>query len=187
MTSYLIEAEEKQPSDEDPPVAIARPPRPEHRRVYTSLVFTTAILVGTVVAVYLAFPARHHVFATSVAAEHRAATPAWELVAPSPAELRAWTIGVVGASAPLPPRLDATTAVGAESLVVLSRRVALVRLRHGADDLTYAVSRGHGVSPRSSRTDGPLRIIEWRTGPWAVVAIGPDATSASWKPILGAP
>jgi hypothetical protein len=183
VSSYLIEAEETKPSDEDPPVAVPRPPRPEHRRVYTSLILTTAILVGTVVAVYMLFPARHHVLATSATTHHRTPTTSWELPAPTAAELRAWSIGVLRGEAPLP----AAPAIGAQTIEYHSRNAALVRLHAGADEITYVIARAAGVSPASSRVDGELRVVEWRRGPWAMVAIGPDATSASWKPIVNAP
>jgi hypothetical protein len=186
MSSILIETDEHRPDDEDPPIAVPRPPRPEHRRVYTSLLFTVAILAGTVVAVYLSFPARHHVLATAAVDRHRTPAVTWELRTPTPAELRAWLIGVVGGEAPLPPALVQTTVIGAETIFVLGRRTALVRLHAGADDVTYVVTRARGVAPRTSRRDGDLRIFEWRRGPWALVAVGPDATAPTWSPLIGA-
>jgi hypothetical protein len=186
VSSILIETEVQRPEDEDPKVVVPRPPRPEHRRVYTSLLFTSAILVGTVVAVYLMFPARHHVLATSAVEHHNAPATAWELPAPTPPELRAWMIGVVGEDAPLPPALDRTPAIGAQSVQVLGRRAALVRLHAGTDEITYVVARARGVGPRSSRKSGDLRVIEWRRGPWALVVVGPEATAATWRPLVGA-
>lgn len=187
MSSILIETDQERADDADPPVAIPRPPRPEHRRVYTSLIFTIAILVGTVVAVYLLFPARHHVLATAAVAHHRAPPATWDLPSPTPAELRAWLIGVVGDDAPLPPSLDRTPAIGAEAITVLGRRAALVRLRAGTDDLTYVVARARGVGPRWTHRDHDLHILEWRSGSFALVVVGPDATAATWMPLVGAP
>lgn len=187
MSSILIETDEERADDVDPPVAISRPPRPEHRRVYTSLFFTIAILAGTVFAVYWLFPERHHVLATSAAAHHRAPPTAWDLTSPSPGELHAWLIGVVGENAPLPPSLDRTPAIGAETVTVLGRRAAMIRLRAGTDEITYVVARARGVGPRWSHKDSDLRLVEWSTGPWARVVIGPDATSATWMPLVGAP
>jgi hypothetical protein len=186
VSSILIETDEHRPDDEDPPVAVPRPPRPEHRRVYTSLLFTVAILAGTVVTIYLSFPARHHVLASTVVARHRAPAVAWELPAPTPAEVRAWMIGVVGGEAPPPPGLARMQVIGAESITVLGRRTALVRLHAGPDEITYSAARARGVAPRASRKDGDLRIFEWRRGPWALVAVGPDATTATWAPLVGA-
>lgn len=183
----LIEVEEPRADDEDPKEAVPRPPRPEHRRVYTSLIFTVAILVGTVVAIYVLFPARHHVLATTAAERHREPTVEWQLPAPSPAELHAWMIGVVGEGAPLPPDLARFHPIGAEAIDVLSRRAALVRLHVGKDELTYVVQRARGVSPKLSRKEGDLRVLEWRKGPWTLVAVGADATAATWRPLLGAP
>jgi hypothetical protein len=186
VSSILIETDEERADDEDPPVAVPRPPRPEHRRVYTSLLFTAAILIGTVVAVYWLFPARHHVLATSAVEHHRTPSVAWELPAPTPAELRAWMIGVAGENAPLPPGIERTPAIGAHAVQVLGRRAALVRLHAGADEITYLVTRARGVAPRSSRKVDDLRVVEWRQGPWALVVVGPDATAATWRPLVGA-
>ena len=184
----LVQVEEPKPSDEDPVVALARPPRPEHRRVYTSLILTVAILAGTVVAVYLLVPERHHVLAQTAEDRHREPEVEWDLPAPSAAELHAWMIGVIG-DAPLPPAIGVANgrAIGAETVDVLGRRAALIRLHAGPDELTYVVSRARGVSPRHSRKLGDLRVLEWRRGPWAIVAVGPDATAATWRAAVGAP
>jgi hypothetical protein len=185
----LVQVEEPRPSDEEPVVVLPRPPRPEHRRVYTSLILTVAILVGTVVAVYLVFPPRDHVLATTAADHHREPDLEWDLPSPSPAELRAWLIGVVGENAPLPPAIanDQRAAIGADAIDVLGRRAALVRLHAGADELSYVVARARGVSPQLSRKDGDLHVLEWRRGPWTIVAVGPEATVATWRAAVGAP
>jgi hypothetical protein len=185
----LVQVEEPKPSDEDPVVVLPRPPRPEHRRVYTSLILTVAILAGTVVAVYLLFPERHHVLAQTAEDRHRTPEVEWDLPAPSPGELHAWLIGVIGENAPLPPVIgvDGVRAIGAEAVDVLGRRAALVRLHAGPDELTYVITRARGVSPRDSRKVGDLRVLEWRRGPWAIVAVGPDATAATWRIAVGAP
>ncbi len=55
----LVEAESIGPIEGDTP--LVTPPRPPHRRVSVSLLFTLTVLVGTVVAIYLRFPTRNTV------------------------------------------------------------------------------------------------------------------------------
>jgi hypothetical protein len=183
----LIEADESKPSDEDDPtLAIPRPPRPEHRRVYVSLAFTILVLVGTVVTIYGLVPERHHVLAETVVATHRT-QPAWQLTSPSPGEVRAWIIGVVGEKAPVPPGIDQAMPIGARVVDVHRRRAAVVRFQIGDDEITYAVGRARGMSPGVSRRDGDLRVEAWRVGPFMIAVAGPDATAARWRPIVRGP
>ena len=178
----LVEAESTGPVEGDE--ALVTPPRPPHRRVSVSLLFTLTVLVGTVVTIYATFPARHNVLLTDAIELHHDASPAWDLVAPSPSQLRAWVIGAVGKDVPLP--ADGTTAViGARRLEILSREAALIRLRVGSDDVTYLVQHARGIAPeRSERADGALRAMAWRKGAFTIVAVGPDASAASWRAAL---
>lgn len=181
----LVEAESTGPVEGD--AALVTPPRPPHRRVSVSLLFTLTVLVGTVVTIYAMFPARNNVLVTEAIERHREPNPGWDLSAPSPAELRAWAIGVVGKDAPLPG--EATFAIiGARRLEILNRAAALIRLRVGDDDVTYLVQHARGIAPeRSERQDGTLRAVAWRTGPFTIVAVGADATAARWRAALHAP
>jgi hypothetical protein len=174
----LIEAESVGPVEGDAPQVT--PPRPPHRRVSVSLVFTLTVLIGTVVAIYLTFPARHNVLLTQAIEHHRDQDPGWELEAPTPAELRAWVIGVGGKGIPLP----AATAsiIGARKLDIFNRDAALIGFEIDGDRVTYLVQRARGIAPEhSERTDGELRAIEWRHGPFACVAVGPALRWASWR------
>jgi hypothetical protein len=176
----LVEAEEVGPVEGDAPQVT--PPRPPHRRVSVSLLFTLTVLIGTVVAIYMVFPARHDVLLTEAIAQHREAAPAWDLASPSPAELRAWMFGVVGKDAPMPP---AGTIEGARRIEILNRNAALVRVRVADSQLTYLVQRARGVAPtRNERTDDDLHAIEWRKGPFTCVAVGPAASFATWRASL---
>lgn len=175
----LVEAEEVGPVEGDAP--LVTPPRPPHRRVSVSLLFTLTVLTGTVVAIYMMFPARHNVLLTEAIAQHREAA-AWDLTAPPPPELRAWMIGVVGKDPPLPP---AGTVEGARRIVVFDRGAAVVRLHVGDAPVTYVVQRAQGVAPKhGERTDGDLHAIAWRKGPFTCVAVGPEATFATWRAAL---
>jgi hypothetical protein len=174
----LVEAESTGPVEGDD--ALVTPPRPPHRRVSVSLLFTLTVLIGTVVTIYAMFPARHNVLMTEALDLHRDPSPTWDLAAPTASQLRAWAIGAVGKDVPLP--AAASSVIGARRLEILNRPVAVVRVRIGGDDVTYLVQHARGVAPdHSERQDGPLHAFAWRSGPFAVVAVGPDATAATWR------
>jgi hypothetical protein len=177
----LVEAESTGPVEGDD--ALVTPPRPPHRRVSVSLLFTLTVLIGTVVTIYLVFPARHNVLVTEAMAVHRDPM-AWDLSAPSAVELRAWMTGVVGAAPPLPGDGAATavTVIGAARRHILNRAAAVVRVRVGGDEVSYLVQHARGIAPEGSeRVEGELRAIAWRAGPYTVVAVGPDASVARWR------
>jgi hypothetical protein len=173
----LVEAEDVGPVEGDAP--LVTPPRPPHRRVSVSLLFTLTVLIGTVVTIYTMFPARNNVLVTEALAQHKTSQQ-WDLVAPSGPEARAWTIGIAGKDAPMP--AATATIEGARRLDILNRDAALMRLKIGGDDVTYLIQRARGIAPESSdRKDGSLRAIAWRHGPFTCVAVGPEATSATWR------
>ena len=171
----LVEVEQTGPVEGEE--AIVTPPRPPHRRVSVSLVFTLSVLVGLVVAIYTFLPGRHTVLLTEAIAHQRETETAWDLVAPSAIELRAWVIGVVGKGAPLPP--SSVTVVGARRADI--DNAALVRLRVGDDEVTYMVQHAQGMAPdNDERDDGDLRAIAWRTDTFECVAVGPMAHATQW-------
>ena len=177
----LVEAESTGPVEGDD--ALVTAPRPPRRRVSVSLLFTLTVLIGTVVTIYATFPARHNVLMTEAIARH-ADTGAWDLAAPSPDALRGWLIGVVGKGAPLPGEGTAASVsvIGARQIQILNRAAALIRVRIGDDDITYLVQHARGIAPeRSDRVDGALRAMAWRKGPFTLIAVGPDATSPTWR------
>jgi hypothetical protein len=183
----LVEAESTGPVEGD--AALVTPPRPPHRRVSVSLVFTLTVLVGTVVTIYVMFPARHNLLMTEAIAQHRgldaagAAGAAWDLATPTRDALRAWMIGAIGKDAPLPG--EAAAVLGARQLDILNRTAALIRLRIGDDEVTYLVQRARGIAPEGAeRVDGALRAVAWRRGRFTVVAVGADAAAARWRPAL---
>lgn len=174
----LVEAEAVGPVEGDAPLVTA--PRPPHRRVSVSLLFTLTVLIGTVVAIYTVFPARHNVLISLAVERHADAAPRWDLTSPAPAELRAWMIGVVGGEPPLPPA--AATVVGARRLEALKRPVAVIALQLGPDRLTYLVQHPHGLPPRNAgRTDGDLHAITLQRGAFTCVVVGPAASQATWR------
>jgi hypothetical protein len=171
----LVEAEEVGPVEGDAP--LVTPPRPPHRRVSVSLLFTLTVLVGTVVAIYAAFPNRHNVLLTEAIDRHRE-PPTWQLQQPTPGEVRAWVLGFAGKEPPLPPT---GKVVGASKIVVHDRDAALMRIALGEDEVTYLCQRARGISPKySDRTDGDLTAYAWRKGPFTCVAVGPTATTTRW-------
>jgi hypothetical protein len=194
----LVEAESTGPVEGDD--ALVTPPRPPHRRVSVSLLFTITVLIGTVVMIYGLFPARHNVLLTEAIELHRDTGATWDLAAPNLAELRAWAIGVVGKDVPLPgdgaaPNPTAAAApapgpavIGARRLEILNRAAAVIRLQIGDDEVTYLVQHARGIAPeRSERVEGSLRAVAWRRGPFTVVAVGADARASSWRSVVRAP
>lgn len=174
----LVEAEAEGPVEGEDPVVT--PPRPPHRRVSVSFLFTLTVLVGTVVAIYMAFPARHNVLLTAALEQHREPGDTWELTKPSSAELRGWTTAVVGRDAPLPAFTDGSI-VGARQIEVLRRKAAVVRGTVGGEQVTYVVQRTRGLSPdHAEETSDELRAIAWRRGKFLCAAVGPSATAKTW-------
>jgi hypothetical protein len=177
----LVEAESTGPVEGD--AALVTPPRPLHRAVSVSLIFTLAVLVGTVATIYAVFPARHNVLVTKAIELHRD-PPGWDLTAPSLAELRAWMTGVVGKAPPVPAdsAAPAVRVIGATEMSIFKRSAAIVRLQVGEDEVTYLVQHARGISPEhAERGDGELRAIEWRTGLYTVIAVGADADAKRWR------
>lgn len=175
----LVEAESTGPVEGD--AAQVTPPRPLHRAVSVSLIFTLAVLVGTVATIYAVFPARHNVLVTKAIELHR--DPAsWDLTAPSLAELRAWMTGVVGKAPPVPKDTPDVSVIGAAEMQIFKRAAAVVRLRVGGDEVTYLVQHARGISPEhAEREDGELRAIEWRVGLYTVIAVGADGDAKQWR------
>jgi hypothetical protein len=179
--SYLVEAEATGPIEGED--AIVTPPRPPHRRVSVSLLFTLTVLIGTVVAIYVGFPPRHHVLMTEAVAQHRDQEPAWDLVAPTPDQLRAWVIGAVGAkSVPLP---AGGVAEGAKRIEVLKKSTAVIRYQVAGEPVTYLVQIAASVGPDITESDDELRVVAWQTGRFRFVMVGaarsPDALRATLK------
>jgi hypothetical protein len=177
----LVEAESTGPVEGDD--ALVTPPRPPHRRVSVSLVFTLSVLIGTVVTIYTVFPARHNVLTSEALDHHRETQPVWDLSAPTSAELHAWTIGVVGKDPPLPD----VPAIGARRIEILQRHAALIRYKIGSDEVTYVVGHAARISPDHHEVHvGDLRAVSWPHGAFVCAGVGPDATAATWLPALGA-
>ncbi|MDB4958281.1 MAG: hypothetical protein JWO36_5850 [Myxococcales bacterium] len=177
----LVEAEAEGPVEGDE--AIVTPPRPAHRRVSVSLLFTLLVLTGTVVSIYTVFPApRDNVLVTEAIEQHRNAV-AWDLTTPSATELRAWALGVVGKDAPLP---AVGQVVGARKIEIHHRGAAVVRVRLDGGDITYVVQHAPGISPEhAKRTDGELFASEWVNGKFTCVVVGPAATRERWLRAFG--
>jgi hypothetical protein len=173
----LIEPEAEGPIEGEEPIVTA--PRPPHRRVSVSFLFTLTVLIGTVVAIYVVFPARHNVLLTEAIELHQEVEPKWDLVTPTAGELRAWAIGVGGKGVPLP--AETTKIVAAREATILDRRAAVIRLAIDADEVTYVVQVAKGIPPKhADRTDGDVRAVSWRAGKFTIVAVGPASTAERW-------
>jgi hypothetical protein len=178
----LVEAEADGPIEGDD--ALITPPRPPHRRVSISLLVTLTVLIGTVVTIYTVFPARHQFLLTEAIERHREPQPQWDLVAPSPLQLRVWALGVISEDVPLP--TSEVTILGARRIDVLDRRAALIGLQIDGEPVTYLVQHANGIAPEhSERVDGDLRAVAWQHGAFMRVAVGRDSTSAKWLRAFG--
>ena len=174
---HLVEPEEVGPIEGDD--ALVTPPRPPHRRVSVSLLFTLSVLIGTVVTIYLVLPARHNVLVTEAITYHREDAESWELDSPTPLELRAWAIGLVGKGVPLPN--DGATIVGARRVEVLNRDAALMRLQVSGEHVTYLVQSSRGIAPKKlAQNEDGLHAEYWRRGKFNCVVVGPQASMQSW-------
>jgi hypothetical protein len=188
----LIETDADRPEDEVEPALVSTPPRPEKRSAYASLIFTAAVLVGTVVAIYSVFPARKDETVFAALRDHRAVDPDWHLSAPSRLELDAWAGGVLGARPPLPEAGADLTVLGAHPVDIRHRPGVYVRFAlAGAGtpyQVSYVVQHAHDApAGRTSRHDGADVVESWRDGEWTCIAVGPAASAEIWKPRLGVP
>lgn len=184
----LVETDADRPEDETEPAPAVTPPVPEKRRAYASLIFTAMILVGTVVGIYSVFPARKDEATRQVVAQHRRGDAAWQLTAPSRAELAAWTLALAGDGAPLPPEHPELTIVGARPVEIHHQDAAFMRFRIGSDEVSYLVApTADAPEGRASQRSGDDQIEAWRTGKWTCIAVGPAASAEAWKPRIGVP
>ena len=174
----LVESEIDGPGRIGEDAEKATPPRPEHRRVSVSLLFTASVLVGITAAIYLLFPERHNLLLTRSIELHRD-PPAFQLERPSQALLGKWGASILGRSNRDVswPSLDThggqVAALGAAPISILKRPAALVRYRVDGSEMTMVVQRARDVPPRTHRrTDGAEQVISWRKGPWTFVAVG---------------
>lgn len=176
----LVEPEAEGPIEGEAPIVTA--PRPPHRRVSVSFLFTLTVLVGTVVAIYLAFPARHNLLLTEAIESHRDSETPWDLVAPTQTELRAWAIGALEKDVPLP---KAEKILGARTITIHDRRAAIIRVAIDTTEVTYLVQHARGMAPkRSERTDGDLKAVAWKQGKFTCVAVGPADSAEGWVAAL---
>lgn len=151
-----------------------------------SAALTVLALVGTVAGVYWFFPRRDHELMTRSVEVHRDHGE-WELEHPDETELRAWSVGSLGAKVPWPELRAGMAVVGARTVDIQKRRTALVRYRIGDDDVSVVAQRARDPAPRKfSRTEGDHLVLSWRSGKWTMVAVGPSATAERWKPLVGA-
>ncbi|MGE3548121.1 MAG: hypothetical protein AB7L28_29640, partial [Kofleriaceae bacterium] len=154
----LVEAEATGPVEGDAP--LVTPPRPPHRRVSVSLLFTLTVLTSTVVLIYLLVPTRYDTLMDLAMARHREPGSGWDRHAPSQEELRAWWYGAVGKDVPLPPGIERVS--GFRQLQVFDRPASLVRMQVGPDVVTCLVQRSHSVAPKySERKQASARAIAW--------------------------
>lgn len=165
--------------EEEPPIRVTVSV-PEKRRAAVSLLFTLAVLGGTVGAVFRLFPARDREIVDEAVESHRH-PGRWELENPDDAQLQAWAIGALGLTPPLP----AAPAMGARSLTILRHRSAVIRYRLPEGEVTYLVQRSRELRQRGLHLDDEsLAIDAGHLGEWSRVTVGPAATASTWQPRL---
>ena len=166
---------------------VQTPPRPEHRRVSVSLLFTIAVLVGTVVTIYKVFPERHNALMTAALEAHHADAE-FELAGPSQSQLVAWSTALLGKDVPWPALEPDVEIVGVRALTVLNRSAAMVRYRIGGDPVTVVVQQPRDTPPRKHhRRDGDDLCLSWRAHKWTFIAVGPVSGAHRWAQFFGAP
>ncbi len=181
----LVDAEITQETEGAPD--IPRPPRPARRRVYTSLLVTLTVLIGTVAAIYIIFPNRNNELLTWAVGLHLDASEP-DLVSPTGTEIRAWSQGIFGEPVPWP-EVDAELVPTSATVVrVFKRDLALVRYQLGGQAVSVAFWRARDAPPRVlRRTEDGLHVVSWRRKRFTCIAIGPDDSKATWMERFSAP
>ena len=146
-----------------------------------SVVLTLLALAATVAGVYLLSPRQDNELMTRSAEEHREKQE-FDIVNPDETELRAWSIGSLGAKVPWPAPSAELTVVGARSFKVQRRPTGLVRYELNGKPLTVVAQRARDPAPRIyRRDDGDAHVVSWRSGKWTMIAVGPKQSAAVWK------
>ncbi len=182
----LVETDiETPPRVDHEPLAVPAPA--EHRRVAVSFILTSAVLIATVVSIYVVFPERHNELVSTAVSLH-GEPGELDLDAPSHEALIAWSIAVVGKGAPWPAEQSRVRILGARETRVLRLRAAMVRYRIDDQVVTLLVQRARDTPPRTHRRrTGELLAVSWRRKRWTFVAVGRAATSEAWRRVIGAP
>lgn len=186
----LVDAEVTQETEGAPD--IPRPPRPPRRRVYTSLLLTLTVLIGTVAVIYAVFPNRHNEVLTWAVEAHLDASESEEtrggLDSPTGNEIRAWSQGIFGEQVPWP-EVDASLVPKSATVrTVFKRDLALVRYELDGEPVSVAFWRARDAPPRVlRRTEDGLHVVSWRRKRFTCIVIGPEASRETWKKRFGAP
>ncbi len=179
----LIDAEITQEEEGAPD--IPRPSRPARRRVYTSLLVTLSVLFGTVGIIYNVFPNRQDEVMTLTMQAHMEPGES-ELESPTNMQIRVWSLGVFGESAPWPETKDGLVPKGANALRIFKRDLAIVHYELDGAPLTVAMLRKRDPMPRSlRRTKDGVHALSWGQKRFNVIAVGPEKTKDSWTKRLG--
>ncbi|MCP4448749.1 MAG: hypothetical protein GY811_25960 [Myxococcales bacterium] len=186
----LVDAEITQETEGAPD--IPRPPRPARRRVYTSLLVTLTVLVGTVGVIYTVFPNRNNELLTWAVEAHldngKPDPASGGLESPSGNEIRAWSQGIFGEPVPWP-EVDATLVPTSASVRrVFKRDLAMVRYQLNGEPVSIAFWRARDAPPRVlRRTEDGLHVVSWRRKRFTCIAIGRESSRDTWKKRFGAP
>lgn len=181
----LVDAEITQEVEETS--EFSRAPRPARRRVYTSLLVTLSVLIGTVAVIYTIFPNRQDEVLTAVMEAHSKVDAA-AMTNPSGLEIRAWSVGLFGEIAPWPEVGDGLVPTSASVLQIFKRPLAVVRYDLAGERVSMAFWRARDAPPRTHRrTEDGLYAVSWRRKRFTCIAVGPAGTKDTWAPRFGAP
>ncbi len=181
----LMDAEITQEEEGAPD--IARPSRPARRRVYTSLLVTLSVLFGTVGIIYTVFPNRQDEVMTLAMQAHGEPGKS-ELASPTGMQIRAWSLGLFGESAPWPEAGEGLVPKGASALRIFKRDLAIVRYELNGEEVIVAMLRKRNPMPRTlRRTENGLHAISWGQKRFNTIVVGPAATKDVWTKRLGRP
>ncbi|MBT8494992.1 MAG: hypothetical protein KJO07_18225 [Deltaproteobacteria bacterium] len=168
----------------DMPTGDVPKPRPPRRRVAVSLLFTLSVLVATVVAVYVVFPARHNEALAIAIESHRDPEP-YELDKPSRGEVLAWSIGVHAKRVPWPELDRDVVLVGAYGLRIFRQPTSVLRLEVGGQPVTLMALKVRDTPRRKRRlVDDELIAQKWRVKKWTFIAVGPRDIADRWRPVV---
>jgi hypothetical protein len=145
------------------------------------------VLFGTVGVIYGVFPNRQDEVMNLAIESHRE-PGTFELDGPSVMEIRAWSLGVFGESAPWPKASDDMVPIGASALRIFKRDVAIVRYELGGKPLTLVMLRKRDPVPRTLRRTGEgVHAVSWGRKRFTTIAVGPADSKDAWTKRIGSP
>lgn len=160
-------------------------PRPEHRRVYVSLLLTFSVLATTVGVVYGVFPQREKELIHAVVAFHTAPPSEFALSGVSDTKLSGWVESTMTASVSLPSTSENFKLFGARTVSISRKPVIHVNYRLKGYTVSLFVLRSRGALPREFHEyETEWAIRSWRDGRFTLIGVGPRENQSEWLATL---